>query len=319
MTEESTKPFPDLLDSIFTDEILSVPLLYRLSDLAGENLALFESRWPEVSGDRRHEIARHLADISEDNFVVDFQPVFVCCQKDVDARVRVAGLDGVWDSTTTSLVGPILEMVKSDPSEEVRVAAASALAHYVLLAEWGQLPRAVSGPIVAALLAEYEKEETGNAVKRASLEALSVAQHPRVASLIEDAYESDEHEMQLTAVFAMGGSADTKWVPILIEEMSSYDSEMRLEAVRAAGALNDKSLVPEIANLLVDEDMAVAMAAVGALGQLGGEEASAILMRISEDPDYEEMREAIDDALEEVEWISGNFDVLSLDDEFGDS
>jgi len=319
MTELSTKPFPELLDSIFNDEILSVPLLYRLSDLSGENLAMFESLWPGVSDDRRYEIARHLADISEDNFVVDFQAVFVCCQKDVDPRVRIAGLDGVWDSTTTALVAPILQMVKSDPSEEVRVAAAAALAHYVLLAEWGQLPRTVSEPIVEALLAEYEKVETGNAVKRAALEALGVAHHPRVASLIEDAYESDDHEMQLAAVFAMGGSADSQWLPILIEEMSSYDSEMRLEAVGAAGALNDKSLVPEIANLLVDEDNAVAMAAVGALGQIGGEEAAAILMRISEDPEYEEMWEAIDDALEEVEWISGNFDVLSLDDEFGDN
>lgn len=318
MTKEN-QPFPELLDSIFDDEVLSVPLLYRLSDLDGANLSAFESRWTSVSADRRNEIARHLADISEDNFVVDFQSVFVHCLKDPDSRVRVAGLDGVWDSTTTTLIEPILKLVKSDPSEEVRIAAASALAHYVLLAEWGQLPKTISPSIVETLLVEYEKAETGNAVKRAALEALSAANHPRVASLIEDAYESDDHEMQLSAVFAMGGSADAQWLPILVEEMSSHDSEMRLEAVKAAGALNDKSLVPDIANLLVDEDLAVAMAAVGALGQLGGEEASAILQRTSEDPDFEEMKEAIDDALEEVEWISGNFDVLSLDDEFGDN
>ena len=40
----------------------------------------------------------------------------------------------------------------------------------------------------------------------------------------------------ISAVHAMGRSADPDWLPTIIEEMHSDDSEMRFEAATAAGA-----------------------------------------------------------------------------------
>jgi HEAT repeat protein len=290
MSEQDTAPFVEVLEAVATLEPVPIHLLYRLSDLAGQELAQFKDRW---------ELFSH-------------------CFKDAWPQVRIAALDGVWDSTKPALVPEVLDLLQHDEEVEVQAAAAAALAHFIVLAQWGQIPENVAPPIVDALLGAYDRAGTASMLKRATLEALGSAHHPRVAALIADAYESDDPDMQLSALFSMGASADNRWLPTLIEEMDSNSADMREEAARAAGALNDRGAVPELAALTADEDLSVAAAAVQALGQLGGEQAGNILMQLSQDPEFEELLEIVDEALEQVEWLDGSFDylMLNLDNEF---
>jgi HEAT repeat protein len=225
----------------------------------------------------------------------------------------VAALDGVWDSTNIRLVRPIIDLMQNDEDEAVRAAAAAALAHYVLLSEWGQLPASISPTIVEALLMEYEKPDTAVAIKRSALEALGAANHPRVAGLIEEAYESSLTEMQMSAVFAMGSSADSRWLPIVIGEMQNPSSEMRAEAARAAGTIGSSDAVDKLANLLMDEDMAVSAAAIEALGQIGGDRPMEILQELLEDSDFEDLHELIEEMMDEMIWLGGDMDFNWLD------
>lgn len=314
MSEETDLPFSDVLDSLFSGDSVSIKLLYRLSDLSPGDRDLFESRWPGVPDERRRVIVRHLADISELNYLVDFVPLFAFCLGDPVAEVRVAALDGFWDTTNTEIIAPIISILQNDESEDARAAAASALAHYVLMVEWGQLPASVSPPIVAALMAEYERPQLSSSVRCAVLEALASASHPDIPSHIREAYESGDAAMQLSAVFAMGGSADSRWLPLILSEMASSSTEMRAEAARAAGSIGDQEAVPELASLLLDEDLAVATEAVVALGQIGGDEAASVLLRLADDPEFEALHEAVEEALEEMEWLSGDADFFPLYD-----
>ncbi|MEZ4641312.1 MAG: HEAT repeat domain-containing protein [Chloroflexota bacterium] len=310
--QEREKSFSSVLDELFNDEQVSIPLLYRLSDLADEPFGEFAQRWPAVADERRRVIARHLVDICEENYVVDFSRVFIFCFGDASPAVRVAALDGIWDESNMRLVSPVIELMQTDPSVEVRAAAAAALSHYVLMAEWGQIPRTVSPRIVAALLAEYDRAETAVSVKRAALEALGAANHPRVVEMIEDAYEGDDFDMTLSAVFAMGSSADERWLPIVLREMSNPSPEMRVEAVRAAGSIGNTEALPILARLAADEDFEVAYAVVEALGQMGGELAHKMLTRMAEDDDFARLHDAVDEALEEMDWLGGEFDLMDM-------
>lgn len=310
--EEKEKPFAVVLDELFNSDYVSIPLLYRLSDLSDEQFGEFVQRWPAVADERRRVIARHLVDICEENYVVDFSRVFVYCFGDAFPAVRVAALDGIWDESNLRLVNPVIELLQTDPVVEVRAAAAAALSHYVLMAEWGQIPRAVSPRIVAALLAEYEKRDTAVAVKRAALEALGAANHPRIVELIEEAYASDDFDVNLSAVFAMGSSADERWLPIVLQEMSNSSPEMRIEATRAAGMIGSAEALPALARLAADEDLEVAYAVVEALSQMGGDLAYKMLSRMAEDDDFARLHEAVDEALEEMDWLGGEFDLLDV-------
>lgn len=314
INQEKQKPFPAVLDALFFDDPVPISLLFRLSDMSPQEQTLLETRWLEATDERRRVLVRHLADLSEENFVVDFSPVFSFCLGDRYAPVRIAALDGVWDSTNTRLIGPIIALMQQDEDAEVQATAARALAHYILMAEWGELPRKIAAPIVAALLEMYDRPQTAVSVRRAALEALGAADHPRIAAMIRDAYETNQPDMQLSAVFAMGSSADKQWLPVILGEMDSSLAEMRAEAARAAGNIGSGEATPELAQLTMDEDRDVQLAAVIALGQIGSDAAYSVLAELLEDPEFEDLHEAIEEAMEEMSWL-GELDLLSLPEE----
>lgn len=327
--EEGQRPFPEVLTALFQndeDEETAVPLylLHRLTDMDPEESAELFARWPRVTPERRRVIARHMADIAEDNFVVDYTPAFAFFLQDDYAPVRIAALDGLWDATDLSLVDPIINLMHNDPSMEVRAAAAAALAHYVLMSEWGELPEDVSPRVVEELLRAYRDPEASLALRRAALESMSSVTEERISKEIEEAYESDLPEMQLSALFAMGNSADQRWLPLVLDEMLNPAPEMRAEAARAAGAIGSSDAVPRLAELTLDEELDVALTAVAALGQIGNDYSTEILVRLGDDPELEHLHDAVEDALEEISWLGGQFDMLSLseddlgiDDDFG--
>jgi HEAT repeat protein len=307
--KENEEPFDVVLDAIFNEEPLSIRRLYRLSDMVAEEQSAFVEGWSALVDGRRQAIVRHLADISEDNFVVDFAPVFVHCLRDGLPDVRRAALDGLWDSTDVKLIPTLTQLMQRDEAEAVRTAAAAALGHYVLLAEWGQLPGHILPDLIETLLAEYDKEETAVSVRRVLLEALGAAGHPRIDQLIEEAYENNDPAMQRSAVFAMGNSADRRWSGTVLDEMESPYEDMQAEAARAAGNIGSSDFVPQLAELAYDEDLTIRIAAIISLGQIGGDEVQQILGNMLDDAEVQELDqvlEAVEDALEESTLLAGD-------------
>lgn len=319
MQEEEIQPFDSVLEAVFQQEPVPIHLLYRLSDLLPEQMDAFWQGWHVLTDERRRIIARHMADIGEENYVVDFCPLFVRFLDDAYSPVRMAALEGMWDSPNTRYIQPIVHLLQNDEVVEVRAAAAAALAHYVMMAEWGELPQKISPPIVDVLLAAYDRSETAVSIKRAALEALAAAGHPRVPDLIHEAYEHENPDMQVSAVFAMGNTTDPRWLSVIMDEMQSPFVDMRVEAVRAAGVIGKSDAVPELAELTMDEAPEVRLAAVYALGQIGGERPQNILSAILEDPELEDLHEMAEEAMEEMMWMGGELDLLDFNDPDGDS
>ncbi len=310
MREKQPLSFSEVMTALFTSEQVPVHLLFRLSDMRPLEQERFFAAWPDVEAERRREIMRHLVDLSEENFVVDFAPVFKMGLSDPSAAVRVAALDGIWDATDARLIPPVLRIMQNDEDEEAQAAAASALAHFVLLAEWGQTPQTAIAPVIEALLAAYEDPDTAVAVKRSALEALGSANHPRVGALIREAYEADDPDMQLSAVFAMGNTADPRWLSIILSELSNPWPAMRAEAAQAAGALGRSDAIAPLGELTQDEEDEVREAAIVGLGQIGGDKAQIILNDLLNDPEYEDLYELIQEALESMMLMGGELSLM---------
>lgn len=311
-------PFETVMDDLFAGETIRIHQLYRLSDMSADEMAQFTREWASADTDRRIAMVKHMADLAEDNYIVSFDPLFAYMFNDDSAEIRQAALEGLWDSTDTSLIRPIVTILQSDNAVNVRASAARALAHYILLAEWGQLERRHTQLAVDALLSTLDDRETADDVRRAALEAVAATGDPAVTRHIQEAYDNGSTDFQLSALFAMGNSADSRWLPIILEELSSPDPDLRAEAARAAGSIGNTQAVADLMELTSDDDREVAEAAVLALGQIGGEEAQQFLSRLADDDDYSELHEAVDEALEEIDWALGEFDLLSLteDDDF---
>lgn len=305
--------FTQVLDGLFQGDQIDIPLVYRLSDILPAELEQFSRRWPGIADDRRRELVQHMADISEENYEVDFSQVLGVCLEDKLPAVRKIALDGLWDTTRVGLVTPIIACMREDPEVGVQAAAARTLAHFILLSAWGQIARPVADRVVAALLSVYHNVSRAPAVRQAALEALGASDHPDVPDLIATAYETNQVEWQMSALYAMGNSADVRWLETVLGELESPDAETRAIAARAAGEIGRSEAIDPLLDLVYDEDADVQTAAIKALGQIGDEHALKILNRLAEDENLEPFYDLIDETLEEMDWRQGPLDLLNFD------
>ena len=300
----------DALDSLLKnitdeEETLSVAKLYALSGLDRDELERVRRVWPSTAVDRRQAIMRHLAEISEANFEVDFGSIFRMGLADDDPEVRAAAIDGLWEEEDAKLIPTLLDLLRNDSSEMVRAAAATSLGHFVLAGELDEIPAAKLEQVVESLRDVFEDDSETLDVRRRAVEAIGYSSADGVADLIAEAYADDEEPMRISAVFAMGRSADLRWADPVLAEVDSPNPEMRYEAARACGELQNPDAIPALTTLLDDPDDQVREAAVWALGQIGGNEARRLLTGILEDEESD-LREVAEAALDELEFMSGS-------------
>jgi len=278
---------------------ISVARLYTLSNLEKSDWARFEAAWPRLPDDRRRAVMRHLVDIAETNFEANFGPVFRLGLTDLDAAVREAAIDGLWDDEDPKLIKPLLAMLQRDSAPSVRAMAANVLGHYIYLDAIDEIPHAQIEPLNLALRAVIDAPDEPLEVRRRAVEALSFSSADDVPDIIRRAYASPEEEMRISAVFAMGSSADDRWIETVVSELDSPSPAMRYEAAHAAGELEARSAVPALTRMLEDPDREAQEMAIWALGQVGGERAQMLLTDLTESDDAA-LAEAALDALEEM-------------------
>lgn len=272
------KTFKEVLEELATDEKLSSAKLYALSKMNRECLQTFSQIWPTIEVQRRRTIVQELMETAEVNFEVDFDPVFLTALGDEDAQVRATAIRSLWEYEQPSLITPLIHLLKTDEAEIVREAAAGALGKFVFLKELEEIDWHQGELAEEALLTTIHQASETLDVRRRAIESMAYSSHPRVIDIIEAAYYSDYDKMQVSAIFAMGRSADVRWVPRVIEELDNPSTEVRYEAARACGELESKEAVDRLIQLLEeDEDSEVQEMVIWALGRIGGSKARHVL------------------------------------------
>ena len=62
-----------------------------------------------------------------------------------------------------------------------------------------------------------------------ALESLGARSEPWVRDLIEEAYDSGDRRLQISAVHAMGTSADSQWLPSILDANGDVWKRARLD------------------------------------------------------------------------------------------
>ncbi|NIO71145.1 MAG: hypothetical protein GTN71_19460 [Anaerolineae bacterium] len=289
---------------------LSISSLYGLSDLTRAEAQLFQEVWSLIDAGRRRWIIQSLVDIAEASFEVNFNPIFRLCLNDEDEMVRSRAIEGLWEDEDLTLAGLLVRLLRDDPSESVRAAAATSLGRFVLLGELEKIEAAPAMMVEDALLgAIYDPHETLE-VRRRAVESIAYSGQAQVRDIIEMAYCDDEEKMRISAVFAMGRSADPLWREMVIAELDNPNPEMRYEAARACGELEASAALSALIDLIeADPDPEVQEMAIWALGRIGGKEARRVLEACCESED-EALRQAAEEALDELDFLGGHLDLL---------
>ena len=282
------------------NERVPAAVYYGLSDIDDESMQVFEPVWQALSTDYKRKIVTELAEASEVNFDLNFDSLGYIALDDLDPGVRHSGIDLFWINESLSLLSRLIDLAENDESTEVRAAAISDIGRFILLGEYGDIPeqQAVRAQEVAMGLLNDAAEDVD--VRRRALEAISNSSLDFVAEAIQEAYDSDEHLMRVSAVFAMGRSYDQQWTETILREIRSDDPEIRYEAARAAGELEIEEAVTILGQIAVVDEREIKQVAIWSLGEIGGSQAMRLLTALAEDAEEaadEDLKEAIEDAI----------------------
>lgn len=289
-------------------------VLLGLSAPSRAEADLFCARFASISTARRREIATLLFEQAERDFMLDFSDLFLACLDDADATVRCRAVEGLWEDERALLVAPLVRLLRSDPSTEVRAAAAVSLGRFVYLSECDQLDARRGEMVRQALRQAANDPEEQIEVMRRAIESLAYINDDEMRRLIDRAYSHGDERMRESALFAMGRSADRFWAETVLGDLFDPSPAIRYEAVRASGELHLRRAVPRIIELGEDADREVQTMAIWALGQIGGRRARAVLERWASDDD-EARAAAATEALEELDFANISFDMLLVDAE----
>jgi len=295
-----------------TNELVPTVAYYGLSELDAVSMQVFVPVWQTLPVDYKRKIVTELAEASEVNFDLNFDVLGYLALDDADPSVRSSAIDLLWDVDSLELLSKLIDLAENDESTEVRAAAISEIGRFILLGEYGDIPEqeAIKAQDVAIGLLNDATEDIQ--VRRRALEAISNSSLEFVAETIEEAYESDEHLMRVSAVFAMGRSYDQRWTEIVLRELRSDDAEIRYEAARAAGELEIEEAVTLLGQLAVVDEREIKQVAIWSLGEIGGTHATRLLTALAEDAEEaedEDLLEAIEDAIGYASMVGSDIDV----------
>ncbi len=271
--------------------------LMRLSNLTAEDLRLVNSVWRDIDAERRRDVLVRLIDLSEENLEADFNDLFKHCLSDDSAEVKAKAIEGLWECDDRTLVAPLTTLLAQDPSEEVRAAAAAALGKFAVLSQTGKMLQKDGDRIKQGLMNAVLDGDESLSVRRRAMEAVAPFNTDDVQKVIQDAYKSSVKGMRCSAVYAMGKSCDSRWLPVILSELQNSDAAMRFEASNACGELGEEPAVPHLIPLFEDDDHETQISAITAVGNIGGSLARKALLRCIKSADdlaAEAAQEALD-------------------------
>jgi HEAT repeat protein len=316
--ENRKTPFEDALENLQNaDELLMPLLVYHLSDLEGEKVRQVEEIWGNIPVERKRTLLEEMEQLIEENYLLSYEAVSCIGIHDEDPYTRFLAARSFYIYETIEMIPTLLEMLENDPDRDVRAACASSLGKFTYLGEIEEICPERHEEIVTCLL-KTVKGQGAKKVRRHALEALGYVTHKDVPALIEEAYQRDDIDWQVSALFAMGRSYDRRWKAKVLRMLDHQHPKIRLEAARAAGEIHIKEAIPDLIELLDDEE--TRSAAIWALSQVGGEDEERLLQRILDETDDAEEARFLQDALDNLAFNMDidHFDLLDFSDQDDD-
>lgn len=294
------------------EDPLDFTYLIELSGLTSAELDQFIITWKDLESTRKLHIVNSMVELAEDNAKLDFSYVFRSCLKDTDGEVREKAIVGLWEDEDRNLIPELVKLLKNDHTVSVRSAAATALGKFIELDQGGKLLSKDATTVKEALLYIMKDENANLDVRRRSLEALAPLNTTDIKEYIEWAYTSHDIRLKCSAIYAMGHTGETEWLPFIVEGLNSKNPPVQYESANACGILGEEEPIPHLISLLEEDDLEVQKAAVRALGDIGGIIAQKALKRCLEIGGIS-LEEDAHDALDKIDIIddTGDFNFNS--------
>ena len=222
---------------------------------------------------------------------------------DPSAVVRQLAIFGSYERDDADFVHLLLGLIATNPSVDVRAAAASGLANFCDLAIFGADDEIEKlGPeIRSRLVALIQDPREHPLVRGGALESVAAfGSDDFVTGAIRAESDSGDDGLRASSLIAMGKTCDRQWLGELLEALRSEDSDIRRAAAIACGRLGEPDALVSLGTIARDGVREVRYAAIRSIGEIGGSAASTILKRLQNGAGKEELG-LIEDALADAD------------------
>lgn len=291
--------------------------LQEFSDIGKNDLRSVLDVWPRVELKRKLTLLDQLDALAETDTLVSFDDFASALLTDPDPPVRTRAIRLLDESEDVKLIPSFLDMLKNDPDLSVRAQAAIALSLFMDLGELEEIPEPIYRQVEDALFTSITGDDDAR-VRRAALESLGYSSREEVTTLIQSSFQREDPHWKVSALTAMGRSADDRWADEVTRSLVSENDNIRRAAVQAAGELSLRSTRPLLLRMLNEEDdSSVLSAAIWSLSQIGGEDVRTYLENILDQTEDEELMVFLEEALDNLAFTEDleRFDLLSFDPE----
>jgi hypothetical protein len=156
-----------------------------------------------------------------------------------------------------------------------------------------------------------ERQEAVREALGIALEHAAVAAHLQLAALdkpdeaLVKELQAEDPQAREYALRVLAERKNPAAGPVLLERLKSNDADEVRRAIGGLVELKDAQAVPPLIELARGKDPVFLREIIFALGAIGGEEAEAYLFTVAEGHDHEAIREAAQQALDELHARSG--------------
>jgi len=319
----TTEPlsFQNVLDSLLANsKEFPRQYLHEFSDIGPHELKSLLDAWPRVELKRKLTLLDELDALAENDTLVSFDDLASALLTDPDPQVRTRAIRLLDETEDVKLVPSFLDMLKNDPDINVRVETARALNLFMDLGELEEIPEPIYHQIEDALLTTIAGHDDVR-VRRAALESIGYSSREEVATIIQSSFQREDPHWKVSALTAMGHSADDRWSDEVTRSLVNENDNIRRAAVQAAGELTLRSTRPLLLRMLNEEEDSLVMSAViWSLSQIGGEDVRTYLENILDQTEDEEQIAFLEEALDNLAFTEDldRFDLFSFDPEADD-
>jgi len=313
---EPITSFQTVLDSLL-EPGRDFPRKYlgHFSDIHPLELQTVLEIWGRINLNRKLSLLDGLRALAQTDTLVSFDDFAKAILDDSEASVRIHAIKLLDECDDVRLIPIYLNLMKNDPDVIVRTEAANALGLFMNLGELEKIPEEVYGDVRSGLLESATGEKDAR-VRHRALESLGWSSHPEVVSLVESAFDGEDMEWKVSALIAMGRSANDIWEDRVLRSLLDKNSKIRKAAVQSSGMLTLKSARLPLLHMLQEEDAEDVMRAViWSLSQIGGEDVGTYLETLLAETEDDDLIDFLEEALDNLAFTEDldHFDLLTVD------
>ncbi len=286
--------------------------LHTFSDISDKDLKNVKQVWSKIEPQRRLLLLKDLAQLFDTDTLLCFDDLGRFALGDENPQVRSQAIRLLWECDDPQLVSIFSQMILKDTSDEVKATAAGGLGKFVYLGELEEISAELLKETEDLLLNTYASEKSDH-VQQQALEALGFSSRKEIPGLILGAYKKNDKKWIISALFAMGRSADGRWESAVMQMIKNSDKDIAIEAVHSAGELElvvaRKILLDIVRDETEDEDLR--FSAIWSLSKIGGEDVRETLEELLDSTQDDEEISILEEALDNLDFTNDlhSFDI----------